>query len=59
MEARRDSELFGERRLQRIIAQNTEANANDLAEIIMDEVRRFSGDHLGDDIAIVVIKRSD
>lgn len=57
VEARRDTELFGERRLQRVIAEHTTASAQELASDLMREVKDYTGDRLTDDVAIVVIKR--
>ncbi|MCL5291871.1 MAG: GAF domain-containing protein [Actinobacteria bacterium] len=57
IEARRGNELFGERRLKRIISERTGAGAQELASSIFEEVKAFSGGRLADDIAIVVIKR--
>ncbi|MHB0977016.1 MAG: GAF domain-containing protein [Candidatus Aquicultorales bacterium] len=56
-EARRGSEFFGDRRLQKIIAEHGDLAAQELANTLFTSVKRFAGGKLSDDVAIVVIKR--
>jgi serine phosphatase RsbU (regulator of sigma subunit) len=57
VEARRDGELYGEERLDRVLAQRRDLPAEALAEVVLDECRRFVGGELRDDCAIVVVRR--
>jgi sigma-B regulation protein RsbU (phosphoserine phosphatase) len=56
LEARRDGELYGERRLSEAVAANAELPAQELANALLEDCRAFAGE-LGDDCAIVVLKR--
>jgi sigma-B regulation protein RsbU (phosphoserine phosphatase) len=57
VEARRQGELFGEERLDRLLAERHELPAEALAETVLQECRRFVGGELRDDCAIVVVRR--
>ncbi len=57
VEARREGELFGEERLDAVLAGRHDAPAQVLAEAALDECRRFVGGELRDDCAIVVVRR--
>jgi PAS domain S-box-containing protein len=57
-EARRDGELFGEERLERIVA-TTQSSVEDLPHVVLDEVLRFSGGALKDDLAVLVLSVTD
>jgi serine phosphatase RsbU (regulator of sigma subunit) len=57
VEARRRGELFGEERLDRILAEQHDLPAEALAESVLQECRRFVGGELRDDCAIVVVRR--
>ena len=57
VEARRAGELYGEERLDRVLAQRWDLPAEALAEVVLDECRRFVGGELRDDCAIVVLRR--
>jgi serine phosphatase RsbU (regulator of sigma subunit) len=57
IEARRDEELFGYERLDRLLADNRELAAAALAQTVVDGARSFSGGELADDSAVVVVKR--
>jgi serine phosphatase RsbU (regulator of sigma subunit) len=57
VEARRAGELYGEERLDRVLTQRRELPAEALAEVVLDECRRFVGGELRDDCAIVVVRR--
>ena len=56
LEARRDSELYGEERLDRLLAEARDLAAQDLAAEILADCRAFAGGELGDDCAIVCLK---
>ncbi len=57
VEARRRGELFGEERLDRVLAERHALPAEALAESVLQECRRFVGGELRDDCAIVVVRR--
>jgi serine phosphatase RsbU (regulator of sigma subunit) len=59
IEARRDAELFGHGRLDRLLAENRELSAAELAQAVVDGARAFSGGGLSDDSAVVVVKRTE
>jgi serine phosphatase RsbU (regulator of sigma subunit) len=56
-EARRESELFGHGRLDRLLAENRGLPAGELAKVVVDGARAFAGGGLSDDSAAVVVKR--
>lgn len=56
VEARRDTELYGEERLDRLLAEARELPAQKLAAEILADCRAFAGGELGDDCAIVCLK---
>ena len=56
-EARRDGELYGERRLDAALAANASLGAQELADALVEDCRAFAGE-LGDDCAVVVVKRA-
>lgn len=56
IEARREGELYGEERLERLLATRRGLAAQELAEAILADCRAFSGGELGDDCAIVCLK---
>jgi serine phosphatase RsbU (regulator of sigma subunit) len=57
VEARRAGELFGEQRLDAVLAERHAFPAQALAEAALDQCRRYVGGDLRDDCAIVVIRR--
>jgi phosphoserine phosphatase RsbU/P len=57
VEARRDGELYGEERLDRLLAEHGSLSAERLAETVLADCRRFVGGELRDDCAIVVVRR--
>jgi serine phosphatase RsbU (regulator of sigma subunit) len=57
VEARRDGELYGEARLDRLLAERRELTAQQLAEAVLEDCRRWVGGDLRDDCAIVVVRR--
>ncbi len=59
IEARRDGDLFGSVRLDRLLAENRELPAAELAQAVVDGARAFSGGDLADDSAVVVVKRTE
>jgi serine phosphatase RsbU (regulator of sigma subunit) len=58
IEARLDGELYGERRLARLLAERREEPAAALARAVVEGARAFAGGDLGDDSAVVVVKRT-
>lgn len=57
LEARQDGELYGEQRLDAALAANAHLPAQALADILLADCKAFGGGELGDDCAIVVLKR--
>jgi serine phosphatase RsbU (regulator of sigma subunit) len=57
VEARRQGELYGEARLDRLLAEHRELPAQHLAEVVLEDCRRWVGGDLRDDCAIVVVRR--
>jgi serine phosphatase RsbU (regulator of sigma subunit) len=57
LEARREGELYGEQRLDAALAANAQLSAQELADALLADCRAFGGE-LGDDCAIVVLKRT-
>jgi serine phosphatase RsbU (regulator of sigma subunit) len=57
VEARRDGELYGEERLDRLLAEHRDLPAQQLAETVLEDCRRYVGGDLRDDCAIVVVRR--
>lgn len=58
LEARRDGELYGEQRLERLLAARGMLPAQALAEAILADCRAFAGGELADDCAVVCLKLS-
>jgi serine phosphatase RsbU (regulator of sigma subunit) len=58
VEARRGSELFGLERLDEVLVQGADLRAGELAAAVVDSCRSFVGGGLGDDVAVVVIRRT-
>jgi serine phosphatase RsbU (regulator of sigma subunit) len=56
LEARRDGELYGEDRLDDLLARRAELDPQALAEAILADCRNFAGGDLGDDCALVVLR---
>jgi serine phosphatase RsbU (regulator of sigma subunit) len=56
LEARRDGELYGEQRLDAALTANAHLPAQELANTLLADCKAFGGE-LGDDCAIVVLKR--
>jgi serine phosphatase RsbU (regulator of sigma subunit) len=57
VEARRNGELYGEERLDKLLADNRELSAQQLAEVVLEHSRRWVGGDLRDDCAVVVVRR--
>jgi serine phosphatase RsbU (regulator of sigma subunit)/uncharacterized protein YigA (DUF484 family) len=56
VESRRDGQLYGEERLDDLLAARRELGAQELAEAIAADCRSFAGGELGDDCAIVCLR---
>jgi serine phosphatase RsbU (regulator of sigma subunit) len=57
LEARRDGELYGTERLDESLARRAGLGAEELARAVVEDCRAFAGGELGDDCAVVVIRR--
>ncbi len=57
IECRRDGELFGDERLDGVLAANAGRSAQEIAEAVVAACRAFAGGDLPDDCAVVVIRR--
>jgi serine phosphatase RsbU (regulator of sigma subunit) len=57
VEARRDGELYGDQRLDALLAEGRELSARALAAAVAESAREFAGGDLSDDLAVVVIRR--
>ncbi len=58
VEARRDGELYGDDRLDALLAERRELSARSLAAAVAEDAREFAGGDLSDDLAIVVIRKT-
>jgi serine phosphatase RsbU (regulator of sigma subunit) len=58
VEARRDGELYGDERLDALLAERRELSARALAAAVAEDAREFAGGDLSDDLAVVVIRRT-
>jgi serine phosphatase RsbU (regulator of sigma subunit) len=58
IEARRDGELYGDDRLDALLAEQHELPARALAAAVAEDAREFAGGDLSDDLAVVVIRRT-
>ena len=58
IEARRDSELYGEARLDALLAERRDLAPAQLAQAVLDDCRAFAAGELADDCAVVVVKRT-
>jgi serine phosphatase RsbU (regulator of sigma subunit) len=58
VEARRDGELYGLDRLDRLLAEHRDLGAAELARAVVDGAKSYAGGELGDDSAVVVVKRT-
>ncbi|HEX6491486.1 MAG TPA: GAF domain-containing SpoIIE family protein phosphatase, partial [Gaiellaceae bacterium] len=57
IEARRAGELYGDERLDAVLAANAGLSPDELAKAIVADCRDFAGGELADDCAVVVIRR--
>src|SRR5262249_10294049 len=57
IEARRDGELYGDDRLDALLAERHDLPAHALAAAIAEDAREFGGGDLFDDVAVVAIRR--
>ncbi len=57
IEARRSAELYGQDRLDALLARRHALRAGDIAASMIQSARRFTGGELLDDCAVVVLKR--
>jgi serine phosphatase RsbU (regulator of sigma subunit) len=57
IEARRGAELYGDARLDAVLAENARMSAEELAKAVVESCRAFAGGELTDDCAVVVIRR--
>jgi serine phosphatase RsbU (regulator of sigma subunit) len=57
-ESRRDGKLYGQGRLDRLLAERRHLSAQNLARAVVEDARAFSGGDLADDSAVVVVKRT-
>jgi serine phosphatase RsbU (regulator of sigma subunit) len=58
IEARREGELYGVERLDRLLSERRDLSANELAQVVLDDCRAFARGELADDCAVVVVKRT-
>ena len=58
IEARRDGELYGEARLDRLLGERRDLPAGELARCVLDDCRAFARGELADYCAVVVVKRT-
>ena len=58
IEARRGTELFGEARLDALLAERRALPAEEVAQAVLEECRRFADGELADDCAVVVVRRT-
>jgi serine phosphatase RsbU (regulator of sigma subunit) len=58
IEARRDGELYGDDRLDALLAERHELPAGALAAAVAEDAREFTGGDLSDDLAVVVIRKT-
>ena len=58
IEARHGSEIYGEERLDALLAAKAGLGAAPLARAVVDDCRAFAGGDLADDCAVVVIRRT-
>jgi sigma-B regulation protein RsbU (phosphoserine phosphatase) len=57
LEARQSGELYGPERLAAVLAASRELPAAEIARAVVRDCRAFAGGQLGDDCAVVVIKK--
>src|SRR5205823_11067096 len=57
VEARREGELYGDDRLDALLAARYDLPARALASAVAEDAREFAGGDLSDDVAVVAIRR--
>jgi serine phosphatase RsbU (regulator of sigma subunit) len=57
LEARREGDLYGFERLDRVLSERRHLPADELAQVVLDDCRAFARGELADDCAVVVVKR--
>jgi serine phosphatase RsbU (regulator of sigma subunit) len=58
IEARSNGELYGDERLDALLAERRELPARALAVAVAEDAREFAGGDLSDDLAVVVIRKT-
>jgi serine phosphatase RsbU (regulator of sigma subunit)/putative methionine-R-sulfoxide reductase with GAF domain len=58
IEARRDNELYGVDRLDRLLEDHRKLPPGELAQVVLEDCRSFARGELADDCAVVVVKRT-
>jgi serine phosphatase RsbU (regulator of sigma subunit) len=58
IEARRNGELYGDDRLDALLAERRELSARSLATAVAEDAREFADGDLSDDLAVVVIRKT-
>jgi serine phosphatase RsbU (regulator of sigma subunit) len=58
VESRRKGELYGDDRLDALLAERRELPARALAAAVAEDAREFAGGDLSDDLAVVVIRKT-
>jgi phosphoserine phosphatase RsbU/P len=58
LEARREGELYGHERLDRVLAERASLPPLELAQAVLDDCRAFARGELADDCAVVVVRRA-
>jgi serine phosphatase RsbU (regulator of sigma subunit) len=59
IEARRQGELYGVDRLDRVLSERRGLSAEHLAQAVLEDCRAFARGDLADDCAVVVVKRTE
>jgi serine phosphatase RsbU (regulator of sigma subunit) len=57
IEARREGELYGHERLDRVLAERASLSPAELAQAVLADCRSFARGELADDCAVVVVRR--
>ncbi|WP_158647848.1 histidine kinase N-terminal 7TM domain-containing protein [Nocardioides houyundeii] len=56
VEARRDGDMFGTERVAELLRKYGDLPIDELAGVVIDAVRGFHGDHLADDLALLLVR---
>ncbi|WP_162799331.1 histidine kinase N-terminal 7TM domain-containing protein [Nocardioides sp. 616] len=56
VEARRDGDMFGTERVAELLRKYGDLPIDELAAVVVDAVRAFHGDHLADDLALLLVR---